>query len=305
MNLTDLQTFVVVAETETMSAAADELGVPRSTVSRRVARLEEALGVTLVHRSNQGNTLSADGRHLYARSAPAIRELSQVERALADTALKPTGILRLTAPHDFGAMASFAELMTRFEANFPDIELRIELTNRVVDLVEEGFDAAIRAHGPNLPDDAGLMIRPLTRVERGLYASPAYLKQHGRPSSVDELAEHRFVAHQTMLRERNSIFDPHTPRPIMRVNDFGLVVQLLIAGAGIGEVPTFFARDHVRAGLLQRVLPEVGSATGRFSLFWPASRHLAQRIRALIDFLSAEEHVELLFAEHDDEATPR
>ncbi|RAL25103.1 LysR family transcriptional regulator [Lujinxingia litoralis] len=295
MNLTDLQTFVVVAETDTMSAAADELGVPRSTVSRRIARLEEALGVTLVHRSNQGNTLSADGRLLYARSAPPMRELAQVERTLADTAMEPTGVLRLTAPHDFGAMSSFAELMVRFERRFPDIELRIELTNRVVDLVEEGFDAAIRAHGPDLPDDTGLMIRPLSRVVRGLYASPDYLSEAGTPTTIEELHHHRMVGHQTMQRHGGDLLEGRGPAPTMLVNDFGLVVQLLNAGAGIGEVPSFFAREHVEAGRLVRVIPQLESATGRFSLFWPASRHLAQRIRALIDFMSADTQARALF----------
>ncbi len=297
MNLNDLQTFVRVAETGSFTRVAEELGVPKSTVSRRVVRLEQALGLELLHRGPRGLYVTEHGAVLRDRCSPALREIADVERAVVDAGEAPRGVLRITAPKDLGTTAFFARLLTEFRRRNPEVTLDVDLGTRRVDLLESGIDVAVRVHSDRLPDTTGLMMRQLGAVVGGLFASPAYLAVAPKLERVADLERHQCVSavgprgEVRWRLQRGRAGDPQevTPPASLVANDYGLVLSLLVSGAGIGLLPTFFAQANVERGELVQVLPSMRTAEGAVSLVWPATRHLSPRVRAFIDFMS--EHI--------------
>ncbi|MEM6925523.1 MAG: LysR family transcriptional regulator [Myxococcota bacterium] len=277
MNLNDLHTFVLVAEAGTFAGAAARLGVPKSTVSRRVARLEAELGLPLLTRSARSFVLSDDGRALYDRCAPALRDIGDVQRDLGDSDAAPRGTLRVSASIDFGTTDWFASLVADYGDRYPEVQVRLAITNRVVDLLEEGIDLALRTHLDPLPDRDDLVARRLGSLTIGMFANPAYLERAGRPDSLAALADHRVVSHgRAYLGE-----GPQSPNLV--ADDYRPVAGLLAAGAGVGVLPDFVASPHLRRGSLVRVLPEWRVKPATVSLVWLRSRHLAPRVRAFIN----------------------
>ncbi len=193
MGLEDIGTFVEVAERGSLSAAARELGVPKSTVSRRIARLERELGQELIRRSSRAFRLTEAGDALYRRSAPAIRDLAEATRAVSDAGSEPRGDLRVTAPIDLGTATRFVEFLIAFHDARPQVRLSIDLTDRYVDLAAEGYDLAFRVHSHALEDRATLKMRRIGPFTVGLYASPRYLDRAGRPAHPSELVDHATV----------------------------------------------------------------------------------------------------------------
>jgi DNA-binding transcriptional LysR family regulator len=296
MNLNDLLTFVRVAETGSFTRVAGELGVPKSTVSRRVVRLEEALGLELIVRGPRGLHVTEHGAILRDRCSPALREIADVERAVVDAGEVPRGLLRVTAPKDLGTTLLFANLLGQFRSRYPEVTLELDLGTRRVDLVEEGFDVALRVHSDKLPDTSGLMMRQLGAVVGGLFASPAYLQRRSKPKKLSDLGKHECVCaggsrgpvRWRLLRDESDEEVEIRPTPTMIANDYAFVLSALLAGTGVGLLPTFLAEPHVARGELVRVLPSARTAQGIVSLVWPATRHLSPRVRAFIDFMSEQ-----------------
>ncbi|MED5370231.1 MAG: LysR family transcriptional regulator [Myxococcota bacterium] len=277
MNLNDLETFVLVAQEGTFTGAAERLGVPKSTVSRRVARLEEALGLALLQRSGRSFQLTEDGEALMSRCAPALQEIAAVERDLGDRAEAPRGLLRVTASIDLGTTDFLALMLADYSRENPGVELELRVSNRVVDLMEEGVDVGFRTHVAPLPSRDDLMARHLGAVELGAYASPDYLAAHGVPQRVEALKGHPVVSH------RSAYLAPCPTEPMLRADDYRPVAALLAAGAGVGVLPRFVAAPLVDAGRLQPLLPDWELKPATLSLVWLRSRHLAPRVRAFID----------------------
>lgn len=277
MNLNDLSTFVRVAEIGTFTGAAASLGVPKSTVSRRVARLEEELGLALLVRSSRSFVLSDDGRALYERCAPALREIGDVERDLADSEATPRGRLRLTASIDLGTASFMGELIAAYGERYPQVEVALGLTNRVVDLLEEGIDVGFRTHTRPLPDRDDLVATRLGPVSVGAFSSQRYLEHAGTPASVAELVDHRVVVHS------GAYLGSWPAEPSLQADDYRPVAAMLAAGAGIGVLPEFVAGPYLEQGQLVRVLKEWRVEPAALSLVWLRSRHLAPRVRAFID----------------------
>lgn len=297
MSLEAIGTFVVAAERGSLSAAARALGVPKSTVSRRIVRLEAELGVELVRRTSRTFRLSEAGEVLYRRSAPAVRDLEEAARSACDAAAQPTGELRLAAPLDLGAAYPFASLVSNFTQAYPQVRVSVDLADRFVDLAAEGYDLAIRVHARPLDDRAGLRVRRLGRAGCGLYASPAYLERHGTPQHPAELVHHRTVS--VSRAEAAAGWPLVAPgatepeivpiRPHLLASSIGFVPAALVADAGIGFVFDLLVRDHLAAGRLVRVLPDWPPPSPTMSVVWPASRHTAPRVRAFLDFLGSHE----------------
>ena len=295
MNLTDLSTFAFVADEGTITGAATRLGVPKSTVSRRVARLEDALGVELLRRSARSVSLTDHGRALHQRTAAALREITDAATALVDADPEPSGTLRLTTAADFGQTTRFADLIASFGMKYPRVVVEVVLTNRIVDLVEEGFDIGVRMHGPNLPGGATLMSRTLRRFEARLYAGRGYAETHGLPKTPEELADHRFASHSSFAQGPLGMWsvsgvvgkELSLPEPRWLVNDFGALQSLAVVGAGIVVLSTLLAEPMIESGELVPVLPEYRVPGGATTLVWPASRHMAPRVRAFIDHAAA------------------
>jgi len=185
----------------------------------------------------------------------------------------PQGLLRVTAAHDFGTTPFFAQMMLAFRERWPAVAVEVHLTPRNVDLVEEGFDLAFRPNQGTTAAPGSVMSRTLGRLAMRTYASAAYLERHGRPADA-ELAGHTLVEHEIVASGAQVLS-----------NDFAFVLQAVLAGGGIGRLPTFLARPHVRAGELECVLPDEIVRRGRVTLLWPESRNSSPRVRAFIDFV--------------------
>jgi DNA-binding transcriptional LysR family regulator len=251
--------FVEVAERASFRGAAKALRVPRSTLSERVAALERELGVQLLVRTTRSVKLTDLGARFHREVAPAIAALADAQRGLLEARDRPTGRLRVTAPLELGQRV-LADVLPRFAVRHPEVVLDVELTNRRVQIVEEGFDVAIRV-GPL--SESSLVARRLgTPTTMRIYGSPDYLRRAGAPRSPAELAGHRCLVMTGaqspdvwLLRVgRKTVGVPVTPH--VAINSFDVLTKLVLAGVGLGRLPEVGARAGVASGALREVLAE-------------------------------------------------
>ena len=288
IDLSRLDVFIAVAETASFSGAGSRLGMPKATVSRAVARLEADLAQQLFYRTTRRVTLTAAGATLYKRTAPQIAALRQAVGTLAEREDEPSGVLRVTAPNDLGTSV-LADVAAAFSARYPTIRLDFELTSRHVDLVAEGFDVAFRA-APR-PADSSLVARHLATIDVQLFAAPSYLVRRGTPRVPRELDGHDLVQFRgfrgplRMQRGAQSVTQKLDVRIV--ADDLSFVCAALRAGAGIGLLPSFLARDDVASGALVRVLPRWSAPRATLSLVHPAARHVPLKVIAFRDFVLA------------------
>ena len=260
VDLNDVATFVRVAEGGGFTAAAKALGVPKSTVSRSLARLEKALGVRLLHRTTRALALTDAGRAYFERVHDALSGVAEASADVVDLGKDPRGTIRITAPVDIG-QALLAEVITRFVEKYPDVRFEVSLTARVVDLVAEGFDLAVRASPLR---DSSLVARRLGGAGMGLFASLDYLKRRGTPAKVADLAGHEFIGFRAeSMRGPLVLSGPDGEERAhvvggIEADDLLFVHRLIVAGAGIGLMPLFLAACAPKAERegLARVLPE-------------------------------------------------
>lgn len=288
-DLDEIATFVRVIETQGFSKAAVSLGIPKSTVSRRVARLEEQLGVRLLHRTTRRMRATAEGQQFFDRVAPAVAALRLAAQDVAEGRDSPRGLLRMTAPVDFGH-AYLAPVVAGFAAAHSDLEIRVVLTGRMVDMVKEGFDLAIRAGDL---DDSSLIAKRLGVADFWLAASPGYLAERGIPRRVSELSEHECLGHRPKSRRRT--WELTTGRTKVEVevsgrvgaDEFTFLAQAAIAGAGIVKLPAFIAIQPIADGRLVRVLPTHHIQGGNLHLVYPSAKQLPAKTAAFRDYLVA------------------
>ena len=277
MNLNDLETFLLVAELGTFAEAARRLRVPKSTITRRVARLEEELGRSLLHRTARSFAISDEGRALLDRCGPPLRELAEVERALGDGQELPRGRLRVTTSVDLGTTEFVGGLIAAYTRRYDRVQVALEITNRQVDLLEENFDVAIRVHSAPLPDSDDLVARKLGVMTTGVYASPSYLSERSRSGADDQGQPHRLVCHAIAHQGRLA------QAPTITADDYIAVAAILAAGGGVGSLPTWVAAPYLDRGALVRLQLPWEDPRASVSLVWLRSRHLAPRVRAFID----------------------
>jgi len=286
MDLDLLSTFEAVARTASFSAAARELGRPKSTVSRAVAKLEAELGVPLLFRTTRHVSLSAAGTALYDRITPLLSSLRSALSEMPEREEQPSGSLRVTAPVDLGALF-LVEVVTRFTARHPAVSVDLHLTGRMVDLVAEGFDVALRV-APKLLDST-LVARRAATFTVQIYASPVYLARQGTPRTEGELEGHDWVLFRTGP-QRLQVASPVSPtgkgvRARIVCDDLLFVRDALLAGAGLGTLPTFLAAPEVSAGRLVRVLPRFERPAGTLHIVSPASRQQPLKVTAFRDMV--------------------
>lgn len=276
--------FAKVVELSSFRAAAAALGMPKSTVSRRVAELEDALGTRLLERTTRRLRLTEAGRAYHQRIGPALDALSEAERALEEHSAEPSGRLKLTMTVE-GGQALLGPILTEYLALCPKVELQIELLDRRVDLVEEGFDVAIRAGA--LPDSSLIARRLGSPGHMRLYASAAYLKRYGTPRHPRELAEHRCMVMTGQSSPLSWAFAQRGKRiaikvkPYVEANSFTLLAELVAAGHGIARLPDYMAAQHE----LVRVLDELAPPPMAWHAVYPSSRHLSPKVRTLVELL--------------------
>lgn len=257
IDLNLLRAFAAVHASGSFSGAATQLGVPRSTVSRAIAALEDQLAAPLFQRTTRKVTTTPVGLELYERVAPQLQSLSSALVNLPEQTPGVSGTLRLTATHDIGTLV-LAEVISRFVRRYPETHVEVELTDRVVDLGRENFDLALRLYTKQ-PKSSSLVGRRIGTVVLQLFGSPAYLARCPAPRSPAEVSEHEWVTYGrlplTLTTTRGKRRDV-TAAPRVRGNDMFFQRELLRNGCGLGVLPTFMAAEDVASGSLVRVLPD-------------------------------------------------
>jgi DNA-binding transcriptional LysR family regulator len=288
MDLNDIVVFTKVAETRSFTAAAQLIGIPKSTVSRRVAQLEERLGVRLVHRNTRKVSLTAIGEAYYERCVRIVTDIALSNQIVTDMQDEPRGLLRVTAPVDFST-ACLGPVIAAFIAQYPEITVELEGSDRVADLLEDGFDIAVRFAPPT---EEGLGSRRLTEIAGGLVAAPVYLAQRGAPTFVDELDEHDRLLFLPSARYSSwTLTDGAATyefgRPARFVsNNLAAVRRSVLAGAGIASLTDFSVARDLAAGTLVRVLPEWRGRPIEAHLVYPARERLPPRLQLFIEHMS-------------------
>ena len=284
--MNDVAAFVKVVATTSFTQAALQLGVPKSAVSRRVARLEEALGARLLQRTTRRLNLTDAGARYYRQANEALAALDDAKEAVEELQSEPRGSVRITAPGDFHEF--LGEPLREFAERYPKVYVEVVLTGRRVDLVGEGFDLALRA-GYLL--DSSLIARRLGMTPLVTMAAPAYLAQHGIPQRPEELADHTcilFRSEDGHSRWQLSGADGEravTVRGPVGSDDFALVRALATLGAGIALVQLHSCIAELSARQLVRVLPAWTGPTGALFLVYPSSRQVPQRVVLLREHL--------------------
>jgi DNA-binding transcriptional LysR family regulator len=285
MDLNLLTLFEAVARTSSFSAAARELGIPKSSASRGIARLESELGVQLVLRTTRHVSLSAAGTGLYDRMTPLLRSVKAALGEIPEREEAPSGTLRITAPVDLGVLF-LAEVVTRYTARFPAVSVDVHLTGRVVDLVAERFDVALRV--ASRLEDSSLIVRRAAPVMFHLFASPLYLARRGMPRSEADLAEHDWIAFrsgpQSLRVTGPRQAGPTRPARIV-CDDLLFARDAVRAGAGVGLLPTFVAEGDVVAGRLVRIVPRFERPAGSLHIVTPAAKHVPRKVTAFRDLV--------------------
>lgn len=274
-----LVTFSAVAEQSSFSKAAVSLGVAKGTVSRSIAQLEELLGVELLHRTTHHVSLSTAGTALHERIRNHLTALRSAVVELPEREEAPSGLLRITAPPDFGTVV-LPSVIAAFSRRFPGVRFDIRLSGQQIDLVKEGYDLAIRVATGSLKDST-LTGRRLGKGAAAFYAAPSYVARRGRPSRLGD-ERHTWVLHRAVTR----IFKTDSESVQFLVDDFLLAREILRDGVGVGILPTFVARGYVREGLLEEV-PVGGHAAmgGDLVLLYPSSGQTPKKVVAFRDFL--------------------
>lgn len=286
---TGLLVFASVAELGSFSLAAQSLGLSKSAVSKQVSQLEARLGVRLLQRSTRRLSLTEAGRALLARGQRVAAELDGIDVDLGAASGPPRGVLRLSAPMSFG-QRHIAPLLPVFLAEYPAVQVELDLTDRVVDLIGERFDAAVRVG--RLPDST-LVARRLAPARRVVCASPAYLASHGVPRTPAALRQHACLDYTYLAAPGGWPFTSgrRTRRiPVqgpLSSNNGEVLREAALAGLGIALLPTFIVGNDLRAGRLRPLLTAYECWDAAIFVVYPAARHLAPKLRAWVDFLAA------------------
>lgn len=289
-HLGDLEIFCRAAEVLSFSRAAEHLGLTPAAVSRAITRTEARLGVRLFRRTTRRITLTDAGRLYLQQGRTALAMVGDVEGLLLGQQESPTGRLRISVPTTFGHHRLLPRLHA-FRAAYPSVDLEIDVSNRNIDFVDEGYDLAIRLGA--LPDSR-LVARKLADMSLGLFASPDYLTRAGTPRSLDELAQHDCVAFQMpstgrlidwSLRVGGDDVEWTPPDALVVSHDVLGCVTLAAHGAGITQSYHFVTQDLLASGQLVEVLTEFGGRSRPFSALYPKHRNLSHSLKVFLEFL--------------------
>jgi DNA-binding transcriptional LysR family regulator len=284
---TELQTFARVVEARSISRAARELGVPRPTIGRRLARLEQKLGVRLLRRTTRAMALTDAGELFYARARAVLAAVDEAAEAVRRRDDAVRGTLRVATP--VLVTTSFASMVADFAMRFPDVRIELRASSEYVDLVAGGYDVAIRAASDLAP---GLVARRLSRSRLVAVASPAYIAAHGAPKRRKDLAEHTSLAgfehgqhpatHWPLMRGGRVRIEP-----VLSSNDLAILHEAARRGRGIALLPLAFVYDDIRAGALVPVLPERVGADSVVAIVYADREFVTPALRAFIDAVIA------------------
>ena len=290
MDLNAVHMLVKVAETKSFTQAASQLGTSQSRISRTIAQLEEELGTRLLHRNTRNVSLTPDGCELVDRSGPLIAGLDEARKLLLDRRCEPSGVLRMTAPSVLGRVV-LTPLLGKLLKAHPQLQIDASFTDRLVDMADEGYDAAVRI-GPL--EDSRMIARALPPLRWVTVASPDYLAENGTPHNLEDLARHRCLCvynhyygrlvHWQFLDAKGAAQDWQPPQSVT-FDSGDPLIEGSLAGLGVAQVMEFAVREHIQSGRLTRLLPEFEGRSRELSLVYPRARQASPKIKVLTQLL--------------------
>ena len=283
----ELRVFIAVADARSFAQAARRLGISPAQTSKLVGKLEDRLGTRLLNRTTRDVSLTDNGRAFLTRGRDVIEEFDQLEKSVQETAA-PRGLLKVTAPVSFG-MQQLGPALLAFAAAFPEVGLEVSFSDRMVNLVDEGFDIAIRI---GTLADSSLVARKLADVRAITFASPDYIAAHGKPRDPSELANREAILDLNIKDPFTWAYGPGKKRIEVKVNGrlrFShpfVCLAAARAGFGISRAPAFVATDDLRAGRVLPLLKDFEPDPVSIHAVYPHTRHLASKVRVFVDFMA-------------------
>lgn len=286
-NIGSLNVFMVAAETRSFVRAGEALGISSSAVGKAMARLEKRLGVRLFHRSTRSIAITAEGTMFLERCRRIFSEIEAAEQELSQTLAAPRGRLRVSLPL---AGMLFMPVITRFMRAFPEVSIDLDFTDRLVDVIEEGFDAVVRTGDIS---DSRLMMRTLGKFSHRIVGSKDYFARFGIPEEPQDLSAHICLHHKYpssgKLERWPLKYDAGKGKLELPVSSMASTLEPLVSmaeqGLGLACLPLFTIHDQIAAGKLVPVLGDHIEDAGEFRILWPSSRHLSPKIQAFVTFM--------------------
>lgn len=285
--LLEMQTFCSVVDAGSFVAAAESLGISKAAASRYVSELESRLGVRLLHRTTRRLSLTPEGEVFYIRSRELLSSVEEAEAEVTSRGDVARGMLRVNVPVSFG-ISHLAPLWGQFHERFPEVELTIDLSDRTVDVVEEGYDLSVRI---GILRNSTLVSRRITTTRLKPCASPDYLRRHGEPTHPRELVDHRVIAYSYFTAGNDWSFSGPEgevsvrTRPWMMASNGETCVATALAGQGIVLQPGFLVNEALEAGTLVELMPDYPSTELGVYAVYPTRKFVTPKVRALVDFL--------------------
>jgi len=282
-DLNEIAIFVKVVDAGSFTGAAKSLGLPKSTVSRKITQLEERLGVRLLQRTTRTLSLTDTGSAYYNQCSRIIGDVEEANIAVTEMQSKPKGLLRITAPMLFGSRV-LSDLVSEFLQNNPEIQVDMVLTDQPLDLIQDGIDVAFRV---GQLADSSLIARPLGEIKTITCASPEYIAKHGSPSHPSEIPKHDTIGWTPRSNwefnhpEKLSI-EIH---PRVRVNDPLSSRLLALNGIGIARLPAFLCAEDINQGKLKPILCDWSYSATPIHALYASNRHLSVKVRSFVDFI--------------------
>ena len=282
----DMRLFVQVMESGSFTAAADQLGLSKQYVSRRLMQLEGRLGTRLLNRSTRRLDVTPPGQSYYESAVRLLGEVEQVEQGIAGQNAEPRGKIRLSAPLSF-AVAHLGCILPQFLQRYPQVSVELDLSDRPVDLLGEGYDVVLRI---GVLEDSTLIARRIASIPRVYCCSPAYLAEHGEPQAPEDLADHQCLPYghsrQVQWQFQNKgkpLIQAVSGR--IRANNGEVLKDAAIAGLGITYLPLFIVGDALADGRLVRVLDGFATEALQLSAVYPQHRQSSRAVQVLVEFL--------------------
>ncbi len=294
VQLGSIELFCKAAELSSFTAAAEALGLTPASVSRSVSRLESRLGVRLFARTTRNIRLTTEGEIYRQQCQQALEQIAEVERLITGTQKVPGGRLRVSVGTPY-AHHRLLPLLPEFQTQYPQIEVELSISNRVIDFVDDGFDLAIRL---GKPKDSRLIAHKLEEATLGVFAAPDYIQRRGEPETLQDIDNHnciRFILPSTgktmpwLFRDDHGHDIDYVTKSAYSVSDDVLgAVNWAVAGGGLFQIYHFIAQSDIYRGRLVEVLKKYNGRTRQFSILYPQNRHLSARVRAFVDFFRRE-----------------
>lgn len=286
-----LKAFAAVVEAGSFVEGARRIGLTRSAVGKSISRLEDLLGARLLNRSTRHMGLTADGRGFYDRIAPLLADLEEAQDMVTGRSERPNGMLRVTTTEAYGRQVVLP-LLVEFLNRWPELQVEASFTDRLVDLVDEGLDLAVRFGSQPLPSE--LISRGIDSSTAKLCAAPTYLEKHPLIRNLADLANHRHLLYGTatspyrwILRSSAGESDEVAMRAVAFFENASAQRDAVVEGMGVTCLPSFLLEPEIAAGRLQAVLPDWSAATIPISIVYPSRKHLTPKVRLFIDFVAA------------------